>query len=79
MLEEADWRSLYPDSRVHGIEEIDGKRCYRVSLLPSAVQKTEWFDVETGLLARRSSMEPLPEGAIESSYTVESWALLATD
>jgi hypothetical protein len=70
MLEEADWHSRYPKSRVDAVEEIDGRSCYKVRLLPSPEQKTEWFDVATGLLVRRSAIEA---GATPVSYTVETW------
>jgi hypothetical protein len=73
MLEEADWRRLYPQSRVEAIEQIDGKPCYKLLLLPSAERKTEWFDVATGLLARRDSVTLTSTGAVPVSYTVESW------
>ena len=73
MLEEADWRSLYPRSRVEGLETIDGKRCWKVLLLPSADQRTEWFDADTGLLARRSSMEMSAAGETRFVYSMESW------
>lgn len=65
MLEEADWRSLYPQSRVEGTEQIGGRTCYKLVLLPSADNRVEWFDAETGLLARRL--------ASDSVYTVETW------
>ncbi len=73
MLEEADWRSLYPKSTVDGAEHVNGKFCYRVSLLPSAERRMEWFDIETGLLVRRTSLEPSGDGEIAVSETVESW------
>ena len=73
MLEEADWHSLYPKSRVEGIETINGKPCYKVLLLPSADQRAEWFDLSTGLLARRASVVLASAGATPVSYTVESW------
>lgn len=79
MLEEADWRTLYPQSRVAGIENVDIKnagaeRCYKVLLLPSATQKTEWFSVSTGLLVKRSAFELSPEGDTPAGYTVEEWS-----
>ena len=74
MLEEADWRTLYPQSRVAGIEDVAGDRCYKVLLLPSVTQKTEWFSVATGLLVRRSAFELSPEGDTPAGYTVEDWA-----
>ncbi len=79
MLEEADWRTLYPQSRVAAIENVDIKnaeaeRCYKVLLLPSATQKTEWFSVSTGLLVKRSAFELSPDGDTPAGYTVEEWA-----
>jgi hypothetical protein len=65
MLEEGDWRAYYPKSRVSGMETIEGRPCYRVSLLPSEDRRAEWFDAETGLLVRRASQEQME--------TVESW------
>jgi hypothetical protein len=73
MLEEADWRVLYPKSRIEGIETIGGERCYKVLLLPSATQRTEWFSVDTGLLVRRSSYELSSSGDTPAGYTVEEW------
>ncbi|HVW84498.1 MAG TPA: hypothetical protein VHB50_07445 [Bryobacteraceae bacterium] len=73
MLEEADWRTLYAKSRVTAIEEIAGRPCYKVLLLPSEDHRVEWFDTTTGLLARRTSTEQSRAGAVENTYTVESW------
>ena len=73
MLEEADWHTLYPKSRVEAVEPVNGRPCYKVLLLPSAEQKTEWFDVTTGLLARRASVALVSSGATPVSYTVEGW------
>jgi hypothetical protein len=73
MLEEADWRTLYPKSRVESVEPIEGKPCYKVLMLPSTGQKTEWFDVATGLLVRRASVALASAGVTPVSYTVEAW------
>ncbi len=74
MLEEADWRTLYPQSRVAGIEVVHNERCYKVLLLPSPTQKTEWFSIATGLLVKRSAFELSPEGDTPAGYTVEEWS-----
>ncbi len=71
ILDEADWRSLYPKSRLLGIETIGGESCYKVQLLPST--KTEWFSISTGLLVRRASSEISPDGDTPTGYTVEQW------
>jgi hypothetical protein len=74
MLEEADWRALYPKSRLAGIETIAGQRCYKVLLLPSPIEKVEWFSVASGLLVQRASSEISPSGDTPAGYTVEQWA-----
>jgi hypothetical protein len=74
ILEEADWRSWYPKSRLAGIEEIAGEKCYKILLLPSQVEGTEWFSVASGLLVRRSAWELSEAGATPTGYTVEEWA-----
>jgi hypothetical protein len=74
MLEEADWRDIYPKSRVAGIETIGAERCYKVLLLPSPIEKTEWFSVSSGLLVQRSSFEISSAGETPAGYTVEEWA-----
>jgi hypothetical protein len=74
MLEEADWRDLYPKSRVEGIETIAGERCYKVLLLPSPIEKTEWFSVASGLLVQRASFEISSSGDTPVGYTIEEWA-----
>ena len=74
MLEEADWRELYPKSQVAGIETIGQERCYKVLLLPSPTQKTEWFSISSGLLVKRSAYELSPSGDTPAGYTVEAWA-----
>jgi hypothetical protein len=74
MLEEADWRELYPKSSVAAIEWVAGERCYKVLLLPSPTQKTEWFSADSGLLVKRSSSELSTSGDTPVGYTVEDWA-----
>ncbi len=74
MLEEADWRTLYPQSRIAGIESVGEERCYKVLLLPSSTEKTEWFSVSSGLLVKRSANELSSDGDVPAGYTVEEWA-----
>ena len=75
MLEEADWRGLYPKSQLAGIETIGGERCYKVLLLPSPNQKIEWFSVASGLLVKQSSFELSTSGETPVGYIVEDWAV----
>jgi hypothetical protein len=71
MLEEADWRSLYPHARMTGVETIDNRPSYKVQL---STDTAEWFDVENGLLVRRVSSELSPGGVVSVGFTVEQWA-----
>jgi hypothetical protein len=71
IFEEADWRSLYPKSRLVGIETIGSESCFKVQLLPSA--RTEWFSISTGLLVRRAASEISADGDTPTGYTVEQW------
>jgi hypothetical protein len=73
MLEEGDWRELYPKSRVTGVEMIGTERCYKLLLQPSATRKIEWFSMATGLLVQRSSYELSTSGDTPVGYTVEAW------
>jgi len=73
MLEEADWRALYPNSKVDGAEPIGGKMCYRVSLLPSSDGKLEWFELDSGLLVKKSWWEMSTSGPVGVTSTVEQW------
>jgi hypothetical protein len=70
ILEEADWRSLYPNAKVEGVENVGPRRCYKVALRPG---KTEWFDRTSGLLVRRQSSELSSTGETSVGYTVEQW------
>lgn len=74
MLEESDWRELYPKSVVAAIEPVDGQPCYKVVLQPSAAQKIEWFSVSSGLLVKRTAYELSPSGDTPVGYQVEDWA-----
>jgi hypothetical protein len=74
MLEEGDWRELYPKSTVNGIETVGGEPCYKVLLLPSAAQKIEWFSISSGLLMQRTASEISTSGDTPVGYRVETWA-----
>lgn len=74
MLEEAEWRDLYPKSQPAGIEMVGREQCYKVLLLPSATRRIEWFSVSSGLLVKRSSYELSTSGDTPVGYTVEEWS-----
>jgi hypothetical protein len=71
MLEEADWRTYYPHAKNLGVETVGNQLCYKVQLSPATA---EWFDIESGLLVRRTSSELSPSGTVQVGFTVEQWA-----
>lgn len=78
ILEEADWRTVYPRSRLVGIETIGSESCYKVVLLrasgsPDEGARTEWFSIASGLLVRRASSEISSSGDMPTGFTVEQW------
>jgi hypothetical protein len=70
MMDEADWRSFYPKARFGGVEDVNGRTCYRILL---SADRTEWFDVSDGLLVRRQASEISAEGQTSTGFTVEEW------
>ena len=74
MLEEANWRSLYPGARYAGEEQIRGTACYKIQLLPSLTPRFEWFDAASGLLVRKQTSEVSPEGEIDVIADIEEYA-----
>ena len=66
MLEEGRWREFYPRSQVEAVETVEGSRCFRVALLPSADRRTGVVRADTGLLVRQRADRSEAE-----TYTVE--------
>jgi hypothetical protein len=70
MLEEGDWRSIYPHAQFAGIENLNGQLRYKIQL---SSQTAEWFDADGGLLVRRETSELSPAGPVAVGFTVERW------
>jgi hypothetical protein len=69
---EVRYGDMYRKMWVDGVVEFQGRSCYRLSLIAGVANaRTEYFDVETGLLVGAEYSEPGPEGtpmAITSSF-----------
>lgn len=53
---ELDWRDLYADVSVTGMEEIDGEPCYVVVAAPhDGYPITTWYSIESGFAIRSTS------------------------
>ena len=60
---ETNWRKWFPKEEVAGVEEFEGRSCYKLLLTdPRGEQHTRFYDKETGLLARVLLEVHLPQG-----------------
>ena len=69
-----NWQKYYKSAEVTGIETIDGKACYRVSMTPlKGPVETDYYDKDSGLLLKSSAtydtpMGPVPAETLMSDY-----------
>lgn len=66
----SNWREYYESATTEAAEDVDGKPCYRVAMVPKGDTKAEliWFDKESGLVAqsRMTLQSPAGEMMMES-------------
>lgn len=59
------WRELYAKAEVAGVEEIEGRPCYKVLLTPPVGKPvTHYYDRESGLLAKVAMVAASPMGDV---------------
>jgi zinc protease len=66
---DAEWRELYTKAETVGVEQIDGKDAYKVTVTPkSGKPQTRWYDKASGLLVKiaMTSKSPMGEINVES-------------
>lgn len=68
---ETHWLELYEKAETVGVEDVDGKPCYKVVLTPAVGEPLAlYYDKETGLLARLDRVEKTPQGKFNTeTYT----------
>ena len=63
---------IYKSMEVKGVEEVDGEKAFRLSLLPkdSPNPIEAWYSVESGLLLKNASVQEGPQGevSVETKY-----------
>ncbi|MBI5086764.1 MAG: hypothetical protein HZB13_19480 [Acidobacteria bacterium] len=60
---ETNWRRWFSKAEVAGVEDFEGRACYKLLLTdPEGEQHTRFYDKETGLLARVLMEVKLPQG-----------------
>ncbi len=67
---ELNWRDQYKTAEAVGVEEIEGKPCYKVVLTPAEGEPlTQFYDKESGLLTLVRQINKSPQGEFEFEIT----------
>jgi len=63
MFPELEYKSMNIDTKLVGVEKVDGKEAYMVEVtLPTGSKATHYFDTESGLKVRESQVAQTPQG-----------------
>ena len=69
-----NWRDVYKSAETVGVEQIDGKECYKVVLTPkSGAVITNWYDKETNLVVKMSLTARTAMGDIQSESLMSDY------
>ncbi len=69
-----DWKKLYKSLETVGVENVDGKPCYKVVLTPlTGKPDTEYYDRASGLLVRETAIVVLPMGEVPVALTLADY------
>jgi hypothetical protein len=68
---ENEWRSIYTSAALDGVEDVDGKPAYKVTLTPKAGKpETQYFDRASGFMVRMQSVRKTPLGDIPVDVSI---------
>lgn len=71
---ENEWRAMYSSAVLDGVEDVDGKPAYKVTLTPKAGKtQTQYYDQSTGLLVRHQSVRKTSMGDIPVDISIGSY------
>jgi len=66
-----DWKKLFKSVETTGIENVDGKPCYKVVLTPlTGKPDTEYYDKASGLLVKETATVVMPMGEVPVSMAI---------
>ena len=66
-----DWKKLFKSVETVGVEDVDGKPCYKVLFTPLAGKpETEYYDKASGLLVKEMATVTMPMGEVAVSMTI---------
>ena len=80
---ELHWRDVYKKAETTGVEQVDGKDCYKVVLTPGEGSPiTRYYDKQSNLLVKmlmtaKNPMGEIPVESMVSDYRKEGEILLA--
>ena len=64
---ELNWRDIYKSAETVGVEDVNGKACYKVLVTPKVgTPITKWFEKDSGLLMKMAMTSTTPMGEIQS-------------
>jgi outer membrane lipoprotein-sorting protein len=68
---ENDWSSIYASAELNGVEDVDGKPAYKVTLTPkNGKPQTQYYDKATGFMVRHQSVRKTALGDIPVDVSV---------
>jgi zinc protease len=69
-----DWKKAYKSVEMAGVEDVDGKACYRVVMTPlTGKPETEYYEKDSGLLVRQTATAATPMGDIAVDARVSDY------
>jgi hypothetical protein len=73
----SSWRDVYKETRTAGSEDVDGKSAWKVDMIPKEGKpETFYFDKDSGLLVRITTILGTPVGDIASETTLSDYRLI---
>jgi len=71
---ENEWRTVYASAELAGVENVDGKPAYKVTLTPKTGKPaTQYYDQATGLMVRHQSVRKTAFGDIPVDVSISGY------
>lgn len=71
---DAHWREIYQSAENAGIENVDGKQCYKIVLTPKTGNPvTKWYDKQSNLMVKMKVKAKTAMGEIESESEISDY------
>ncbi len=71
---ETEWRSMYKSAELNGVEDVEGKPAYKVTLTPkSGGPETQYYDKASGFMVRHQSVRKTAFGEIPVDVAISGY------